>query len=75
MDDIERIKSILTHCANNACYACHLRGNRDCVRSMAFEANRVIKCLTRQNDELTKRNALLEAIVKEAQDASVEASK
>lgn len=75
MTDLERIREILKHCAENQCYACPLRQSRDCVRSMAFEANRVLKCLTRQNEELTKRNAELEALVKEAQDASVEASK
>lgn len=64
----ERIGEILKHCAKSECYACPLEQARDCVRTMAFEASRVLK-------GLVKRNAELEAIVKEAHNASVEASK
>lgn len=65
MDNIERIKTILKHCIKEECYACPLKGNRECVRSMAFTANQTILSLGKHIEKLENRNAELEAQLEE----------
>lgn len=60
MDNRDKIKTVLKHCIQKECYGCPLRGNSDCVRSMAFTANKEIVHLEKRNAELEKRNAELE---------------
>ena len=60
MDNLEKTKAILKHCIHEECYGCHLRQNRQCVRSMAFMANDAIVNLSKRIEELEKRNAELE---------------
>lgn len=60
MDNHDKVKTILRHCIQQECYGCPLRGNRDCVRSMAFTANKTIVSLEKRVKELETRNAELE---------------
>ena len=55
MENLERVKTILKHCTKGECYGCPLRNSHACERSMAFEANRVIKGLLERIDELEKQ--------------------
>lgn len=61
MENLERVKTIFKHCIKGECYGCPLRASRECERSMAFEANRVIKSLLERIDELEKQLAEKEA--------------
>lgn len=65
MDNRDKVKTVLKHCIQKECYGCPLRGNRDCVRSMAFTANQEIVHLEKRNAELEKRNAELENMITE----------
>lgn len=67
MDNRDKIKTILKHCIQKECYGCPLRGNSDCVRSMAFTVNQEIvhlekriKGFEKENAELKAQNATLE---------------
>lgn len=57
MDNLEKIKTILKQCIKEECYACPLRQNRQCVRSMAFTANQAIVSLEKRINELEKQLA------------------
>lgn len=57
MDNLEKIKTILKQCIKEECYACPLRQNRQCVRSMAFTANQAIVRLEKRIEELEKQLA------------------
>lgn len=65
MDNIERIKTILKQCIKGECFGCPLRKTRECTRSMAFSANQTIVSLMTQVEKLEKRNAELEAKLKD----------
>ena len=64
MDNVERIRTILKQCIKGECYACPLRQTRECTRSMAFTANQTIVSLLNQLEKVEKRNAELEAKLK-----------
>lgn len=57
MDNLEKIKTTLKQCIKEECYGCPLRGNRQCVRTMAFTANQTIVRLEKRIEELEKRLA------------------
>lgn len=61
MENLERVQTILKHCVKGECYGCPQRNSRACERSMAFEANRVIKSLLERIDELEKQIPAKEA--------------
>lgn len=57
---MDKIKAVLRHCIQKECYGCPLRGNRDCVRSMAFTANQTIVSMEKRVKELETENAKLQ---------------
>lgn len=59
MDNHDKVKTILRHCIQQECYGCPLRGNRDCVRSMAFTANQTIVSQEKRIKGFEKENAEL----------------